>query len=293
LDNDGSGWTSDVVNGIIFAADRAQVLNLSLGSTYNDPAMQNAINYAVNTKGRLVVAAAGNCGDGYYMYNGCSYKNQASYPGAYANVLAVAATTNADTHASFSTQGSYVDVAAPGYQIYNTFMGNSYFAESGTSQAAPHVAGLAALVWSKYPSYTAGQVWNRITSTSIDLGTAGADIYFGAGRIDVKKALGITLANAVEPVAQIQSLDLTTPIDQRAAPIAPGRVIVKFNSAGNASYTLQQLSGIIVIDSIAGIDAQVLQVPVGQEWQVVDQLRAQPSVEYAEPDYVISLTPGK
>jgi len=292
LDDEGSGYTSDVADGVTYSADRAQVINLSLGSVYPNTTLQNAINYAVNTKGRLVVAAAGNCGDGNYMYNGCSSKNQAAYPGAYSNVLAVAATTNADTHASFSTQGSYVDVAAPGYQIYNTFIPNSYDDVSGTSQAAPHVAGLAALVWSKYPSYSAAQVWSRITSTAVDLGTAGTDSYFGAGRIDVKAALGLTLASVNQPAAPLQPIESAAPIDQRAAPIAPGRVIVKFNSASQASPALQRLSEVAVINTIGGIDAQVLRVPVGQEWSVVDQLRAQPGVVYAEPDYVITLVPG-
>lgn len=289
LDNNGSGYTSDVANGVTYAADRAQILNLSLGSVYPNTTLQNAINYAANTKGRLVVAASGNCGDSDYPYNGCTAQNQPSYPAAWSNVLAVAATDNYNAHASFSTSGSYVDVAAPGVEIYNTYMGNSYYPESGTSQAAPHVAGLAALVWAKYPTYTAAQVWNRITSTAVDLGTAGRDNVFGAGRIDVKKALGITLASVNEPAAQLKQVEPAAPIDQRAAPIAPGRVIVKFKSTGAAAQTLQQLSDISVIDSINGIDAQVLQVPVGQEWQMVDQLRVQSGVEYAEPDYLISI----
>ncbi len=289
LDNDGRGSTSGVAAGVTYAADRAQILNLSLGSVYPNTTLQNAINYAANTKGRLVVAASGNCGDFYYPYNGCTVQNQPSYPGAWPNVLAVAATDNYDGHASFSTSGSYVDVAAPGVDIYNTYMGNSYYTESGTSQATPHVAGLAALIWAKYPSYTAAQVWNRITSTAVDLGTAGRDNVFGAGRIDVKKALGITLASVNEVAAQLKQVEPAAPIDQRAAPIAAGRVIVKFKSTGAAAQTLQQMSGVVVINSIHGIDAQVLQVPAGQEWQVVDQLRAQSGVEYAEPDYVISI----
>jgi thermitase len=289
LNNEGSGSTSGVAAGVTYAADRAQILNLSLGSVYPNTTLQNAINYAANTKGRLVVAASGNCGDFYYPYNGCTVQNQPSYPGAWPNVLAVAATDNYDGHASFSTSGSYVDVAAPGVEIYNTYMSNSYYAESGTSQAAPHVAGLAALVWAKYPTYSAAQVWNRITSTAVDLGIAGRDDVFGAGRIDVKKALGITLASVNEVAAQLKQVAPAAPIDQRAAPIAAGRVIVKFKSTDAASQTLQQMSGVVVINSIHGIDAQVLQVPVGQEWSLVDQLRAQPGVEYAEPDYVISI----
>lgn len=298
LDDSGSGYTSDVANGVIYAADRARILNLSLGSVYPNTTLQNAINYAANTKGRLVVAAAGNCGDSDYPYNGCTAQNQAEYPGAWANVLAVAATDNSNAHASFSTSGSYVDVAAPGVDIYNAFTynvftGDYYDYESGTSQAAPHVAGLAALIWSKYPSYTAAQVWNRITSTAVDLGAPGRDNAFGAGRIDVKKALGITLASVNEPAAQLKPAPPAAPLDQRAAPIAPGRVIVKFTSTVNAAQTLHQMGNVAVIESINAIDAQVLRVPVGTEWNVVDQLRAQPGVEYAEPDYVISIIPGK
>jgi thermitase len=289
LDDSGSGSISAVASGVTFAADRAQILNLSLGAATSYSTLQNAINYAVNTKGRLVVAASGNCGDIYYPYNGCTYMNQPSYPGAYSNVLAVAATDNYDAHASFSTSGSQVDVSAPGVDIYNTFIPNSYDYESGTSQATPHVAGLAALIWSKYPSYTAAQVWNRITSTAVDLGAAGRDNIFGAGRIDVKQALGITLASLNEPALPLKQAEPVASIDQRAAPITPGHVIVKFKSTGYALQTLQQLSNVVVINSINGIDAQVLQVPAGQEWQVVDQLRALPGVEYAEPDYMISI----
>jgi subtilisin family serine protease len=289
LDENGSGYISDVANGIIYAADRAQVLNLSLGGPGSSATLQNAINYAANTKGRLVVAASGNCGDIYYPYNGCSYMNQPSYPGAYSNVLAVAATDNYDTHASFSTSGAYVDVSAPGVDIYNTFILNSYYTESGTSQAAPHVAGLAALVWAKYPSYTAAQVWSRITSTAVDLGAAGRDNIYGAGRIDVKQALGITVANLNEPGLPLKQAEPVVSVDRRTAPIAAGHVIVKFKSTDNASQALRQMSDVVVIESISGIDAQVLRVPAGQEWHIVDQLRTQPGVEYAEPDYVISV----
>ncbi len=289
LDDWGSGYTSDVAAGITYAADRAQVLNLSLGSIYDDATLRDAINYAANTKGRLVVAASGNCGDADYPYNGCTAMNQASYPAAYSNVLAVAAVDNSNAHASFSTSGSYVDVSAPGVDIYSTNLYGSYFAESGTSQAAPHVAGLAALIWAKNPSYTAAQVWNRITSTAVDLGPAGRDNVFGSGRIDVKRALGITSMSLDEPVLPLTKAEPVASIEQRDAPIAPGHVIVKFKSAATVSRALHTLNNAVVINSIHGIDAQVLQVPTGQEWQTVDRLRALPDVEYAEPDYVVHI----
>ena len=122
-----------------------------------------------------MVASAGNCGDSSYYLNGCSYMNQPLYPAAYSNVMAVAAVSSSDVRASFSNQGSYVDIAAPGVSIYNTFKNGSYRSVSGTSQAAPHVAGLAALIWARHPTYTAAQVRTVIEDTAVDLGPAGWD----------------------------------------------------------------------------------------------------------------------
>ncbi len=291
LDDSGSGYISDIASGIVYAADRAQVLNLSLGGPSGSQTLLNAVNYAANTQGRLVVAAAGNCGDSSHL-NGCSYVNQPMYPAAYSNVMAVAATTSSDERASFSNEGTYVDIAAPGDYIYNTYYGNSYAHQSGTSQAAPHVSGLAALVWAENPDYTAAQVWSRITSTAVDLGAAGVDTSFGAGRIDVAAALGLTALQASLPEAKLAKAAQASIVDQRAAPIAPGRILIKFKpSAGerSASETLSALSDAAVSKSIPAISAVVLRVPVGAEWKVIDQARAQPEVEYAEPDYVMQL----
>jgi len=294
LDNYGSGYTSWVANGITFAADRAQVLNLSLGSVYNSSTMLNAINYAASTKGRLVIAAAGNCGDGYYSYNGCSYMNQPGYPAAYPNAIAVAAVASSDERASFSTQGSYVDIAAPGTYIYNTYKYGGYTSMSGTSQAAPHVAGLAALVWSKNPAYTAAQVRSTIETTSIDLGTSGWDQAFGWGRIDARQALNLTSASSAYPQESEIQPAVSMPQDNREAEVAPGRVLVKFKptlSAASVNTTLNAFRGVSVADQIPALDVLGLSVPQGQEWSVIDQLRALPEVEYAEPDYVVQLIP--
>ena len=290
LNNNGSGSYSGVAAGIIYAADRAQILNLSLGGATNSAAIQDAINYAVNTKGRLVVAAAGNCGDTYFSSNGCSYMNQPLYPAAYSNVMAVASTTASDTRSSFSNVGSYVDIAAPGSNIYNTYYGNGYTSMSGTSQAAPHVAGLAALVWAKNPGYTAAQVWNRMTSTAIDLGTAGVDSSFGAGRIDVKQALGLTVLQTNQPEMNLGQAAAVPAVDQRTAPFAPGRIIVKFKdtvSPTTFARVMAALPHTEVNAVLPAIDVQVLHVPVGAEWMMIDQLRTRPEVEYAEPDYIL------
>ena len=292
LDNTGSGYVSDIADGITYAADRAAVLNLSLGGAASSTTLQNAINYAANAKGRLVVAAAGNCGSNYNN-PGCNYTQyQPIYPAAYPNVMAVAATTSSDTRASFSNVGTYVDIAAPGVGIYNAYYGDSYAYESGTSQAAPHVSGLAALVWAKNPSYTAAQVWSRITSTAVDLGAAGVDTSFGAGRIDVQQALGLTLMQAEAPAVNPAEATPAPAVDERTAPFAPGRIIVKFKDEAGKAAVAQMLAALpdaTVEKSIAAIDVLVLHVPAGGEWKMIDQLRGQPEVEYAEPDYLIHM----
>jgi uncharacterized repeat protein (TIGR01451 family) len=291
LNNQGSGTSSWVADGITYAADRAQVLNISLGSVSSSSVIEDAVNYAASTKGRLVIVSAGNCGDNSYYLNGCTYRNQPSYPAAYSNVMAVAAVDSSDGRASFSTQGTYVDIAAPGVDIYSAYKNGGYTSESGTSQAAPHVAGLAALIWGENPSFTAAQVRSRIETMAVDLGTAGWDQEYGWGRIDAWAALGLTSAASVKAGAAAPTTP-SAPVDHREAEIAPGRVLIKFQpgvGAASVDQKLSAFSGVSVVSLIAALDVHVLSVPQGQEWALVDQFRALPGVAYAEPDYIIKL----
>ncbi|OGE01583.1 hypothetical protein A2196_01715, partial [Candidatus Curtissbacteria bacterium RIFOXYA1_FULL_41_14] len=110
LDDSGSGYYSWIANGIVWATDNgAKVINMSLGGSSGSSTLQNAVNYAVNN-GVVVVAAAGNSGN-----------PSRTYPAYYSNVIAVAATDSNDNKASWSSYGSWVDVAAPGVDIYSTF----------------------------------------------------------------------------------------------------------------------------------------------------------------------------
>ena len=177
LDADGSGGYADVASAVIYAADHgAQVINLSLGGDYDSQALHDAVIYA-HDAGCVVVAATGNSGGAVL------------YPAKYAEALAVAATDSNDMWSGFSNYGPEVDVAAPGVSIYSTYFGGGYTYKSGTSMAAPHVAGLAALVWSAYPNYTNDQVEGRIEMAAVDLGSPGWDPYYGHGRIDAQAAL--------------------------------------------------------------------------------------------------------
>jgi thermitase len=181
LDQYGVGWYSDIAAGIVYAADNgADIINMSLGAAEPSQALQDAVNYAY-ASGVLVVAAAGNGDNGVF------------YPAACQHVLAVAATDSNDARASFSNHGPQVDVAAPGVDIYSTWYRlDGYFTLSGTSMAAPHVSGLAALVWSANPALSLDQVTHVITSTAVDANAQsrpGWDEYLGWGRIDAGNAL--------------------------------------------------------------------------------------------------------
>ncbi|MDY7019372.1 MAG: S8 family serine peptidase [Chloroflexota bacterium] len=125
-----------VASGIMWAVEHgALVINVSL-STKASPELEEAVNYAWN-QGALVVAAAGNEGTSMPLY-----------PAYYTNCLAVAATNEKDSLALLSSNGDWVDVAAPGFNIYSELPQNRYGYKSGTSSAAAHVSGVATLAFS-------------------------------------------------------------------------------------------------------------------------------------------------
>ena len=190
LDASGSGTWEHVAAGIHYAADHgARIINLSLGGEYYSSSVQSAIDYAYDM-GVLVFASAGNCGDpATYALNGCSTLNPILYPAGMNHVMGVAATDSSDHSASFSEHNGYVDVAAPGVLILSTLWNDTYASWSGTSMASPHVAGLAALVWSVNPALTSDDVANIIETTAVDLGDPGQDAHYGYGRINALAAV--------------------------------------------------------------------------------------------------------
>lgn len=188
LTSNGSGCTGnegDIHDAIYWAVSHgAKVINLSLGapsygSTCEDvfPFMSQAVADAYNA-GVLVVAASGN-----------NSASTLSCPALQAETLAVGATTNLDQRAWFSNYGTGLNVVAPGTNIYSTWPGESYTSLDGTSMAAPHVSGLAALLWSVDSSLTNFEVWDAIQTTADDLGASGYDLEYGHGRINARRAL--------------------------------------------------------------------------------------------------------
>ncbi len=189
LGDDGYGAYSWIANGIIWAATNgANVINMSLGNSLKSSTLESAVNYAW-TKGTVIVAAAGN-----------SANPSKTYPAYYTNCIAVAATTNNDVKASFSSYGSWVDVAAPGENIYSTFpdhpfylqtvygRSNNYDFGNGTSMSTPHVAGIAALIWARESGLSNQEVRNRIEQTADMI--SGTGTYWIWGRVNACNAIG-------------------------------------------------------------------------------------------------------
>ncbi len=181
LDSSGSGSDANIAVGIDWATTHgAKVINLSLGGTFDDPVLSNAISNAI-VHNVVVVAAAGNDGS-----------DTVGFPASYAGVLAVSATDHAGALTSFSSYGPRVDVAAPGLDITSTALGSSeaYAGDSGTSFSSPIVAGVAALVRAQHPTWTQSQVSTQIRNTARDVGLPGVDPAFGHGIVDPLGAVG-------------------------------------------------------------------------------------------------------
>nr|WP_221377751.1 S8 family serine peptidase [Actinoplanes polyasparticus] len=188
----GSGYMSDVANGIAYAADHgADVINMSISSASQVAAVSNAVAYA-RSKGVVVVAAAGN------------QRAQGSpvvFPAADEGVIAVAATNPDDSVAGYSNRGGYVDVAAPGTGILSTYPGDRYVRMNGTSMAAPHVAAVAALLEGSDRALTPERIEAALTSSAVDLGAPGRDDDFGAGLIDAAGAMAAVAPAPTTPPA--------------------------------------------------------------------------------------------
>ena len=204
LDDDGIGYTSDVTAAMYYAVDNgADVINLSLGAYANDPAMRAAVTYA-SSRGVVVVAASGNCGDGTGEECIGVPAGTIAYPAAYPDVIAVGATTQSDQRAGFSSYGDSLDVVAPGYAIPSSTSWSAANQTSlysgaiyGTSFASPQVASLAALIKSIRPSTNITDVTAVIAATAskpASMSGLAYTSYYGHGIINAGSALSIASA---------------------------------------------------------------------------------------------------
>jgi subtilisin family serine protease len=207
LDITGSGSNFDVAQGVLYAAglpaakdtlggtvtapSRASVINMSLGGGSNSTTLHNAIIAATNA-GTLVVASAGN-----------DESSSPSFPASYPEVLSVTAVGPDLQLASYSNVGGNVGVAAPGGNFrsngggsgvisstWNYVTGTANYASyEGTSMAAPHVVGVAALVLAVSPTLTGAQLRARLTSTAVHVGAPGRNDQYGFGLVNAYNAM--------------------------------------------------------------------------------------------------------
>jgi thermitase len=184
LSNNGRGPLSTVASGMRWCADNGGprvVINMSLGSDVGSTALLDGVQYAF-ASGALLAASAGNGGP-------CS--NCVEYPAKYAEVIAVTCTTSSDAECDFSSDGPESDLTAPGDDVRSLYhtSDTAYIYGSGTSMSAPHVAGVAALVWSQATTLSHTELRDHLQNTAQDLGATAWDELYGSGIVDARAAL--------------------------------------------------------------------------------------------------------
>jgi thermitase len=173
-EDDGRCRASAIAQGIIWAVDNgAEVINVSIEIREPSAQLEAAVSYAWEN-GAIVIAAAGNEGT-----------QSPVYPAYYENVIAVAATGPDDTRATLSNYGQWVEVAAPGYDIYSTLPGNEYGYKTGTSFATAYVSGLAAILFDTLTDANGNGYLNDEVAAALAEGCQQVNGFeIGYGRID-------------------------------------------------------------------------------------------------------------
>lgn len=190
LGDDGSGSFETVARGIEWAIENEMdIISMSLGSNAGSPRLHDVIKRAY-ARNITIVAAAGNDGDEYD-------DDDIDYPGKYPEVIAVGSINRYLERSWFSSDGEQLEVAAPGQDIYSTYLDNRYSILSGTSMAAPFVSGVLALLIAKHkntednqtPIDTPERIREHLRRTADDAGEMGKDRFYGYGIVSPKKLL--------------------------------------------------------------------------------------------------------
>ncbi|VTS06475.1 S8 family serine peptidase [Tuwongella immobilis] len=227
-----------VANAFYYAAKNgAKIINNSwtVGNFSADAVVITAVNSAYDS-GALILNAAGNA-------NAFATNSE-----NYAQMLTVASTTSTDARSGFSNYGPGVDISAPGSDVYSSVADGGYANFSGTSMATPNAAGLAALIWSKNPTWTRDQVAAQLVGTAdnIDAVNSGFIGNLGTGRVNSLAALTETLAapqfgtltlpaegSVVTKLATTFRLDLESVFDPNL--LAPGSLVLR-NAGLDATF---------------------------------------------------------
>lgn len=177
-DEFGQAKVSSVVKGLDEAYEYGvKIVQISLSTSQFSQVLKDAVKLA---QGRniLIISTGGNTG-----------AHELRYPAAFDGVIGVGAVTKDEEVETYSTTGNHISLVAPGTNIYTTSLLSSYVSVSGTSFAAPQVAGAAALVWSVMPELSWRDVREILISSAKDLGEKGKDFVYGYGLLDVETAV--------------------------------------------------------------------------------------------------------
>lgn len=237
---------------------RRQIVNMSFGSPEYVQLIAEYVARSADA-GNLLIGAAGN-NPNQWNYTGVFY------PARHSQVVAVSGTLQDDSFASSmicprfgivtgSNHGPEVELSAPFY-ARSMWLNGTYEWDCGTSMAAPVVTGIAALVWTEYPEWTAGNVRSKLASSSVDLGSTGRDSYFGYGRVNAAAAV------------------ITPPFFYSATITGPAQVQPNAGCLFQASTDLPN--------------------PTSYEWAIDGLLQSETSglirVSHGGPSYVLSVT---
>jgi hypothetical protein len=175
----GGSSSTIIAKGIEWAINNnIDILNLSITTTLGPDIMQKFIEAAYDS-GMIIVGAAGNEGA----------TRGVQYPALYEDVIAISSVNLEKKITATSSTGEKIELAAPGFEITSTYPldryaeGKGYATLSGTSMAAPHVTGIAALYKERFPSFSNSKIRELLTSRSEDLGPIGRDIQYGFGLV--------------------------------------------------------------------------------------------------------------
>lgn len=246
FDAGGNSRLSDVLRAVDYAvANGAQIINASWGVDEENQALADVV-AAVVARGVLVVAAAGN-----------EKTDVPSFPAALPGVVAVAATDGQDQRAVFSNFGPWISLAAPGEGVLSTLPHGGHGRLSGTSMSAPHVAGVAALVWSANRDFSRREVADILLNTCDPLAT---DKALGRGRLNAFKALS---AKTPPPRLELQTppkeiRGLTPLLGTVGAPVEQWRVEVASGPAFTHWVAVGSGSAPVADGVLANLDTSIL-----------------------------------
>jgi serine protease len=187
LSNEGSGFESDIMQAVQGCVDNgARVVSMSLGGA-GDSKTAKEFYKDMYDQGVLLIAAAGNDGN-----------TGAMYPASYKYVMSVAAVDRNETRPDFSQCNINVEIAGPGVDVLSTIPDGRYAIASGTSMACPHVAGVAAEIWARFPDCTNNQIRNVLLRSAKPLGEYGCANTLGSGLVQSKDAFDLLEAEGCE-----------------------------------------------------------------------------------------------